>query len=249
MRTRRAHRGRWRTMRVDGEAAVPLEREVRRFRARGAGGAGPDGGRHQCAVPRDVPLVRSWADLRERNGDGQRGGASQRKDRADDDLRPGRDAAQPADLRQRPGHLGRGDHDAVRRGPSRSHRHELRLPCGKSHPQGRGRSRAREAQSAAGHLARRSARRGAVRRADHRQVPQRHRRRSAHLPADRTHRSRRRGGGNRVARPHRAAALRRPRRLGLDRRAQGGGAGDPGARQRRHLGGVRRRGDDAGHGL
>ena len=40
------------------------------------------------------------------------------------------------------------------------------------------------------------------------------------------------------------AALRRRRPLGRDRRAEGGRALDPGARQRRHLGGRRRRRDD-----
>ena len=44
---------------------------------------------------------------------------------------------------------------------------------------------------------------------------------------------------DRPARAHRRAALLRPRRLGLDRRAQGRGR-HPGARQRRHLGGRRR---------
>ena len=58
----------------------------------------------------------------------------------------------------------------------------------------------------------------------------------------RTGSHRRRGGRrrDRAARPHRRAALRRHGRLGRDRRAEGGRAGDPGARQRRHLGGDRR---------
>ncbi len=49
---------------------------------------------------------------------------------------------------------------------------------------------------------------------------------------------RRRRRLDRPPRPHRRAALRRRRAMGRDRSAQAGGRLDPGARQRRHLGGV-----------
>ena len=67
-----------------------------------------------------------------------------------------------------------------------------------------------------------------------------------HLPRHRPHRRGRGLRRGRAARPHRRAALRRRGALGGDRRAQGRGADDPRARQRRHLGG-RGRAGDAGH--
>ena len=85
----------------------------------------------------------------------------------------------------------------------------------------------------------------AARRAGDREVPQGSVRRVADLHLDRPHRGRRGRRRDRAARPHGRAALRRLGRLERDRRAEGGGARDPGARQRRHLGGGRCGGDDA----
>ena len=69
----------------------------------GAGGARPDGGRDERAVPRPVPPLRTRPRLRQRDGDGDRCRARQRQDRADDDVHRRRAPAQPADVRQRSG--------------------------------------------------------------------------------------------------------------------------------------------------
>ena len=79
-----------------------------------------------------------------------------------------------------------------------------------------------------------------VRRAGHHQVPQGPVRLAAHLRHHRPHRGGGRRRRDRAARPHRRAALRRARRLERHRRAEGSGAGDSGAGQRRHLGSRRR---------
>ena len=74
----------------------------------------------------------------------------------------------------------------------------------------------------------------------HHQVPDGRRRRDPHLPRHRPHRRGGGRGGDRAPRPHRRAALQRLGPLGCHRRPQGPRHHDPGARQRRHLGGARR---------
>jgi hypothetical protein len=215
----------------------------------GAGGARPHGGRHQRAVSHDVPRLRPGADLRERDGHGHRRGARQRQDRPDDDLWSRRAPAQPADLRLGPGDDRRGDPPPVRRRPSGPHRHQLRLPGRQGHAQGWRCRGTGQAESLACHPALGSGRGVAQRCARDGQVPHWLVRHVADLHLDGPDRGRRGCGRHRAACPHRRAALCRVGQLGRDRPAEGSGARDPRARQRRHLGGGRRIGDDAPHRL
>ena len=104
--------------------------------------------------------------------------------------------------------------------------------------------RAGPAGAAAGDPASGGVQRVALRGAGDRQVPHGAVRRLADAHPHR--RGVRRGGrgSDRAARSHRSAALLGGRSVGGDRRTQAGGRVDPGARQRRHLGGVRRCADD-----
>lgn len=156
--------------------------------------------------------------LRERDGDGHRGGARQCEDRADDDLRTRRTAAEPAGVRQRPGDDRRGDPQAVCPWPCRPHRHELRLPGGHGHPQGRRRRRCPPSPTCCGRSSSPplslppspyGAGDGLFRKGLYDSL----------LTFVSTGPHRRRGGHrrDRAARPHRRAALRRYRRLGRDR--------------------------------
>ena len=156
----------------------------------------------------------------------------------------GESPAQPAAVRVRPAdHGGRGA-QAVRRRARRPHRHQLRLPGRQGHPPWRWRGGAGSARTAPGDPARRGLERLAVRRAGHRQVPDGTVRRLAHPHPHRRGVCGGGGRGDRPARPHRPAALLRRGALGRDRRTEAGRRIDPGARQRRHLGGRRRRPDD-----
>ena len=148
-----------------------------------------------------------------------------------------------AALRHRPAHARRGRAVPRRRDRRRPRRHELRLPGPQGHPQGRrlGAPRA-PARCCATSSAPRSPRPDPI------PVTIKFRMGvdddDPHLPRHRPHR---RGGGrgrHRAARPHRRAALQRLGPLGRHRRAEGPRHHDPGARQRRHLGGPRRAGDD-----
>ena len=200
----------------------------------------PMAGRHRRAVPRRVLAVRRRA-LRvgDDHGPGARG--AQRAHAGDAALRRLRGHPLGAALRHRPAHPRRGGAVPGRRGRRRPRRHELRLPGPQGHPQGRRLGAPGAPRAAARHRARR---RGG-RRADpgHHQVPHGRRRRDPHLPRHRPHRRGGGRGGHRAPRPHRRAALQRLGPLGRHRRAQGPRHHDPGARQRRHLGGPRRAGD------
>ena len=168
---------------------------------------------------------------------------------ADDDVRPRRAPPQPADLRLGPRADGTGGRQRVRARPRRSHRPQLRLPGVEGDAQGWWRRRAGAPGAAASHRRVDRAGGGAVRRPGDGEVPPRAARWLPDPPAGRFDLRRRGRRGDRRARPHRRAALRRRRPLGRHRRAEGARHVDPRARQRRHLGGRRRGPDDAGDGV
>ena len=172
------------------------------------------------------------------------------QDRSDDQLRRRRAPAQPAAVRVRPADHGPGGAQAVRRRPRRPHRHQLRLPGRQGHPPWRRRGGAGTARTAPGDPARRG-----------RRTPRRTACRSppssgwacstTGSPTSDTGEVCAEEGVAAIALHARtvAAALLRRGALGRDRRAEAGRRIDPGARQRRHLGGRRRRADDGGHRL
>jgi hypothetical protein len=138
---------------------------------------------------------------------------------------------------------GRGrDGRAPRRRRRAPRRHQPRLPGAQGH---RARRRLRDSRQAA-------ARRGArardglerTRRPGDDEDAQGHRRGALDLPRGRPRRAGRRHQRRRPARAHRRAAVLRRGRLGRDRRPQVAPL-DPGARQRRHLGELRRAAHDA----
>ena len=248
---------------VDCRRPVPVDRETRAVassaggmpwsrtvsdrahaldRPRGAGGAGADGRRHQRAVPRAVPAVRARAGLRQRDGDGHGAGARQRQDRADDDVRP------PTSSRAACSSTAPTRRCSARR----SARCATRIASTTSTSTSAARPR-RSPARAAGPRCRPSRN---LLRGDPPRARSRPRRRTAcrsppssawactttlltlldtgRIAADE--------GVAAIALHARTAEQHYAgrRRLGRDRRAEGRRPGDPGARQRRHLGGRRR---------
>ena len=119
-----------------GRAAGPTRRVRpcdRAARGVAAGRAGPDGRRHQRAVPAPVPPLRRRP-LRQRDGQRPRAGRGRRQELAAGRVRRRRVAPQHPALRHRPGHHGRRGAPARRRRPRRPHRPQLRLPGAQGHP-------------------------------------------------------------------------------------------------------------------